>query len=123
MNRQTAEIPAWPPAERAMIEQFLNEGLDHYGQGKLRFSHFAMGLAAWEGGLGEFGWQGLARDLPPKMRGPLAYLIGLRLVAAGRPADAEPLFIMASEDLPADSPLRAHVQRAQQKLPPAVPKS
>jgi hypothetical protein len=121
--RQTAGVTTWEPEERAAIEEFLNESLDHYGQGKLSFTHFSCALAAWEGLIGEFGWQGLARDLPPTMRGPLAYLIGLRLVAKGRHADAEPLFIMASQDLPADSPLQAHVHRAQQKLPPAVPKS
>ena len=120
--RHTAKVPSWDTKERAAIRQFWNEALDHYGQGKLRFSHFAQGFAAWEGVTGELGWQGLARDLPPNLRGPLAYLIGLRMVAAGRPADAQPLFSMADGDFPPASPLRPHLLRIQQQLsPPATP--
>ncbi len=66
-------------------------------------------LAAWKGITNVFGWEGAQAQLPPKVRGPLAYIMGQRYVKLGKPEDALGMFRTAKADAEQlqDAPLAA----------------
>ncbi|MEO6740504.1 MAG: hypothetical protein ABIP20_09645 [Chthoniobacteraceae bacterium] len=45
-----------------------------------------------------FGWAGAEAQLPPKPRGPIAYIMGQRYVKLGKPEDALAMFRTAKTD-------------------------
>jgi tetratricopeptide (TPR) repeat protein len=54
----------------------------------------------WKGVTSFVGWAGVGPTLDPKLRGPLAYVLGYRYLRLGRPADAAMFFRTALEDAP-----------------------
>ncbi|MCE9564372.1 MAG: tetratricopeptide repeat protein, partial [Planctomycetes bacterium] len=57
----------------------------------------------WKGTIGVLGWGGVAHQLPPDTRGPVAYVLGLRYLKLNKPADAKMLFRTAVTDSAASS--------------------
>ncbi len=55
-------------------------------------------LAAWKGVTGQFGWAGMQAQLPPKLRAPMAFVMGQRYVKLGKPEDAIGMFRTAKAD-------------------------
>ena len=68
-------------------------------------------LAAWKGVTNIFGWEGTQAQLPPRMRGPVAYIMGQRYVKLGKKEDALGMFRAAKTDAAQlkDAPLAALV--------------
>ena len=90
--------------------------------GKLEHGHLLQMGLTWKGTTNFLGWGGLSPSLAkqPSLRGPLAYVMGQRLLRLGQaPAQAVPLFRTALGDAPEGSPLRrlaeAELQRLQAK--------
>jgi tetratricopeptide (TPR) repeat protein len=71
---------------------------------------------AWKGVAGTFGWAGVAGALPPEVRGPSAYLMGLKYLKTGKTEDAKKILRDALEVAAADSPLRKLVSYELAKL-------
>ena len=83
------------------------------GGAKRQFIELAM---TWMGTTGFLGWASVAPDLKPSLRGPLAYVMGRRLLTLHKPAEAETLFHAALADAPAGSPLQGLAQAELDKL-------
>jgi hypothetical protein len=111
--RQAAAPAEWDAKDRRVTLEFWNSVTDAYFQGKLGMGQVAQGLAAWTGLTGELGWTGLARDLQPPVRGPIALLLAMKRTGQGQTAEIDELLSAANQDLPADSPFRKHLQRLQ----------
>jgi tetratricopeptide (TPR) repeat protein len=71
---------------------------------------------SWKGTSGLMGWAGVAPTLKPELRGPLAYVLGHRLLRLNQPQDAAMLFRMAAADAPEDSPLKKLAQTELDRL-------
>jgi serine/threonine protein kinase/tetratricopeptide (TPR) repeat protein len=80
----------------------------------------ALGFA-WKGislpGLGWDAADNASLKEQPALRGPLAYVVGLRAVRQNRPGDARPLFVIARDALPGNTPLRKLAQAEIDRLP------
>ena len=90
-----------------------------YASGALSDTQVLQLVYAWSGafgGTGPLGWGAVAPMLPAEVRGPLAYVLGNRLVQKKMPSDAEALFRTALGDAPADSPLRRLAQAELDRL-------
>lgn len=111
--RHAAQNAAWQSGDRQATHQFWDEAIDGFCQKRLEFGQIAQGLAAWSGKTGELGWTGLAPELPPNLRGPLALMIAMKRTNAGESPEVEELLHAADQDLAADSPLRLHLKRLQ----------
>jgi serine/threonine protein kinase len=77
--------------------------------GKLTQGNMVQMALSWKGTTNFLGWGGLSRALEkqPGLRGPLAYVMGQRLLRLGQPPErAIELFRTAQADAPADSALR-----------------
>lgn len=68
-----------------------------------------LGLA-YKGTAGFLGWGGVAPALPPRLRAPAAYLLGLRYITLKDPKEAANFFRTAIRDAPAESRLRRLAQ-------------
>jgi hypothetical protein len=87
-------------------------------KGKLKQVQVVQILSAWGGATGLSGWAGLAPQLSPGIRGPLAYVLGHRSLRLKKPKDAEMYFRVALKDAPPDSALRRLAEADLKKLPP-----
>jgi hypothetical protein len=67
--------------------------------------HAVQLFATWKGHVNLFGWQGVAPSLAPEVRGPAAYLFGLRMLVLKEPQKAAELLQTALNNAPLDSPL------------------
>jgi hypothetical protein len=74
------------------------------------------GCLAWTGTAGFLGWGGLAPTLQPRIRGPLAYVLGHRFLGMGQRDDAVAAFHAAVADGPPGSPLRRLAQAQLDRL-------
>jgi tRNA A-37 threonylcarbamoyl transferase component Bud32/tetratricopeptide (TPR) repeat protein len=94
--------------------------------GEIRESQLFQGCLAWTGTAGFLGWGGLAPTLPPRIRGPLAYVLGHRFLGMGKRDDAVAAFRTAVADGPPDSPLcrlaQAQLDRLGRKAAPPHPR-
>jgi tetratricopeptide (TPR) repeat protein len=70
----------------------------------------------WKGTTGVFGWAGLAPHLTPKLRGPVAYVLGHRYLRMGKAKDAAEFFRTAAKDAPDGSALGQLTRVAQKSL-------
>jgi hypothetical protein len=73
--------------------------------GKLTKDHAYALAPLWLGFAGKEGWAAVAPKLDTSLRGPLAYVLGQRMLRHKKYADARALFQAAARDAPADSPL------------------
>jgi tRNA A-37 threonylcarbamoyl transferase component Bud32 len=88
-----------------------------YAQGKIDLTQaLQLGMAWKKGVTGFLGWAAVAPALPAEVRGPLAYLLGRRLLRLKKPQEAEGLFRSALADAPKDSPLRRLTQEELDRL-------
>jgi hypothetical protein len=102
-----------PSAEQdETIWQGVNGMADAMFTGSLNKTQMLQLALAWKGSAGALGWAGVAPKLAAPLRGPVAYLMGMRYVWLGRPADAAGMFRTSMEGLPADAPL-ARLARAE----------
>ncbi len=88
------------------ISEMLNDALRDK---QLSSAQMLSVLAAWKGVTNLFGWAGAEAQLQPKMRGPLAYIMGQRYVKLGKKEDALGMFRTAKADAAQlkDAPLAA----------------
>jgi WD40 repeat protein len=98
-----------PPSadQEALIWQVSDGVYRSYTHGEFLDPQAYLGLRAWTGVTGLTGWGGLSASLArrPDLRGPLAYLYGLRYLRLKRQADARALFQTALKDAKPDTPL------------------
>jgi len=71
---------------------------------------------AWKGVTNFLGWAGVAPTLKPDLRGPLAYVLGMRCLRLNKPDDAAALFKTARDDAPKGSRLKALAQAELDRL-------
>ncbi len=103
MARTEALAGKSTPEQDELLWRFAEEGTLAFGSGKLSDSQ-AMQLALlWKRGPSFLGGIEILKNFDPALRGPAAYLMGLRFQRLGRPADDA--FRMALEIAPANSPL------------------
>jgi hypothetical protein len=97
----------WSKEQEELVWKLSVDMLKAYSQtGKFTDGKAIPGLLTWTGMTGVLGWQGLASGLDKSLRGPLAYVMGHRMLRLGQPADAVPLFRTARDDAPPGSTLR-----------------
>jgi tetratricopeptide (TPR) repeat protein len=89
-----------------------------YAEGKVTTANGFQLLLAWKGTANLLGWGGVAPALSPEVRGPLAYVVGLRYRhVLNQRDDGARLFRTAVADAPPDSPLRRLAQAELDTLP------
>jgi WD40 repeat protein/tetratricopeptide (TPR) repeat protein len=105
-------LPGGLSAEQEELFWKLSVALvEAYGNGKVTPAQGFQLLLAWKGTTNLLGWGGVAPALSPEVRGPLAYVLGLRYRHVLKQRDdAVPLFRTALAHAPADSPLRRLAQ-------------
>jgi hypothetical protein len=106
------------PEQDELIWKLAEDAMDAYVRGDFTEAQAFQALLAWGGTAGELGWASLARSLPPPLRGPAAYVFGLRFRRLGKHAEADRLLRVAAADAPAGSPL-ARLARAERGRPAA----
>ena len=74
---------------------------------------------AWKGITNFLGWAGVAPNLQPNLRGPIAYVMGHRYLRLGQPKDASMFFNTALTDAPNGSPLATMAQAELDRLLPS----
>jgi tetratricopeptide (TPR) repeat protein len=96
MEKESLEKDQGKPASKAAS-----------GKRTLQKQDLPLLFLAWGGsGPGYLGWAAVSPRLAPELRGPLAYVLGLRYRRMDRHSDAEALFRAALADAPAKGPLR-----------------
>ncbi len=74
--------------------------------GELSKSQLFQLALAWKGTTNLLGWGGLSSKLKPELRGPAAYVLGLRYLKLNKPTEAAGMFKTAAADAPISSPLK-----------------
>jgi hypothetical protein len=102
----------------ALIWNVCHDLFTGYVNGKISEWQLSPGLFAWGGMTNYLGWGGLSAAFDAPIRGPLAYVYGLRFLhlEPPQPEDAARLFRSAIKDAPADSPLRRLAQAELDRL-------
>jgi tetratricopeptide (TPR) repeat protein len=110
------------PEQDDVIWQATRACLDALAQGKMtQFQGLQLAMT-WGGTTNALGWNGIAPQLDPGLRGPVAYVLGHRYLhlktnaGAARRDDALLFFRTAQKDAPAASTLERLSQREVQRL-------
>lgn len=98
------------PEQEALVEKLADDLHAAYYAGKLSGWQSLQLVFTWKGLSNTIGWAGVAPSLDPSLRGPLAYLFGLRFLRLNRPAEAELFFKSALNDTQPGSPLETLAQ-------------
>ncbi len=93
------------PEQEALVVRLADDLYTAYYAGKLSRPHVLPLALTWKGLSNRMGWAGVAPSLDPTVRGPFAYLFGLRFLRLNRPAVAEQFFQSAVNDAQPGSPL------------------
>ena len=105
--------------QEEIVWDLCRQLLDATASGKFNGTQLLEMALTWRGVTNFAGWDGLKPTLDPSLRGPLAYVMGHRLLVKQLPAEAQKLFADALADAPADSPLaelaRFEVEHASQR--------
>jgi tetratricopeptide (TPR) repeat protein len=113
---------ALPPnataGQQAEVEELARRVGQAYATEKLNDFALAQLFLTWKGTTGFLGWGGLAPSLAPELRGPLAYVFGLRFLKLGRPADARTFFQSVLQDVPSGSRLAGLAKAELTRLKP-----
>jgi len=80
----------------------VHDGFNALNAGKIGKAQALQLAFAWKGTSGFFGWSGVAPELAPELRRPIAYLLGVRYLRLERPAEAAGMFRTAMADAPPD---------------------
>jgi WD40 repeat protein/tetratricopeptide (TPR) repeat protein/predicted Ser/Thr protein kinase len=88
-----------------LMWHLANDVVEAYARGDFTESHAILAFITWNGVFGEIGWAPLAQSLPPTLRGPTAYVYGLRSLRLNKRTEAIPLFRTALAGAPAGSSL------------------
>ncbi|MGD0093770.1 MAG: hypothetical protein ABSE73_28005, partial [Planctomycetota bacterium] len=93
--------------EDALLWEAGKLGFERLKQGKLSITHIAqLAMSFSTGETGMLGWGGLAKALPPEVRGPFGYFLGFRLEALGKGSEALGVWRAALKDAPPNSLLQ-----------------
>ena len=84
----------------------INNDSNPYFYIRLSKSQLFQLALAWKGTTNLLGWGGLSSKLKPELRGPAAYLLGLRYLKLNKPTEAAGMFETAATDAPIGSPLK-----------------
>jgi hypothetical protein len=95
-----------PPEQDEFLWSFAADAYAGFLAGKVTKSQFISLALTWKGTTGPLGWEGVAPDLAPAIRGQLAYLMGRRFQRLARSSDAVKFFETAVKDSAPDSPLQ-----------------
>jgi tetratricopeptide (TPR) repeat protein/predicted Ser/Thr protein kinase len=98
------------PEQEALVVRLADDLYAAYYAGELTRWHVLPLAFTWKGLSNSMGWAGVAPSLEPALRGPLAYLFGLRFLRLNHPAAAEQLFQSAVNDAQPGSPLELVAQ-------------
>jgi tetratricopeptide (TPR) repeat protein len=82
----------------AVLWSVLQLGLDDFTRNKLGKAQLLQLGLTWKGTTNFLGWAGVAPKLDPKLRGPLAYVMGHRFLVLEKPGEAEMFFQTAVKD-------------------------
>jgi len=94
------------PDQDEIVWKLLNDLSTAHMNGQLSNRQLSELALAWKGASGPLGWEAVEKSLDVAMRGPCAYLLGIRYLQLNRREDALRLFAAARAAGPVDSPLR-----------------
>jgi WD40 repeat protein/tRNA A-37 threonylcarbamoyl transferase component Bud32/tetratricopeptide (TPR) repeat protein len=94
------------PEQDQLLWQLGGDFYEDYAAGKLNMPQLVNLGLAWKGSTGLLGWQGVRASLDPRIRGPLAYVLGHRYRRLGKPEDSATFFREARDDAQPGSPLQ-----------------
>ncbi len=95
------------PEQESLMVRLADDLYAAYYSGKLSRRDVLPLALTWKGLSNRMGWAGVAPSLDPTLRGPLAYLFGLRFLHLNRPEDAAQFFQSAVTDAQPGSPLES----------------
>lgn len=99
--------------QEQVVAQLARDSFDAVFAGELTKRQLFQAAFTWKGITSFVGWESLAPTLDAKLRGPLAYLFGVRyLKQFKRPADARKFFQTAVKDAGQNAPLRAIAEQS-----------
>ncbi len=93
------------PEQQQLMLQLGEEWFDSYYKGEFTRTHLLQLGLSWKGFPGAGGWESLANELKPSLRGPLAYALGLRYQRRTQTVQAMKFFQAALNDALPDSSL------------------
>ncbi len=96
-----------PNQEKYFVQTAFGEMVNALTQNKLTTKQAGRLAFSWNGVTGNFGWAGVKNSLSPKLRAPIAYVLGHRYQQLKRKKDAVMFLRTAVKDSPANSELRA----------------
>lgn len=106
-------MPAKLSADQDAVLWGVCEKLHHeYVSAKFGVPQFLALTLTWKGTTNFLGWDGIAPSLDPKLRGPLAYVVGFRYLRLLRPDDARRFFETALRD-GIDNPMLQRLAQAE----------
>ncbi len=105
-----------PAGHEPILWEACTRMVDLYSEGKLGGNLVVPLVLSWKGTNNFLGWGAAAPALSPTIRGPIAFLMGLRYTRLGRPKDAIEFFRQAEADGGADSPLGREAREERVKL-------
>ena len=88
------------PAEENQVWEMVESAVPAFLENRLGQGQLIQLLLSWKGTTNFLGWGGVAPTLDPTLRGPMAYVVGHRLLRLGKPADATRLLKTALADAP-----------------------
>ena len=123
MRRDGLPVGPVSAEQEDLIWRLCDDIMTAIHTGNLNQANMVQMALSWNGTTNVFGWSGLSSALQkqPSLRGPLAYVMGHRLLRLGQPPQkAVELFRTAQSDSGAGTPLsrlaEAELRRLQAKL-------
>jgi hypothetical protein len=92
--------------EDELIWTYCKDLFDAYQKGTLDENRVVQLFVTFRGNNGGLGWKGLAPNIEPRLRAPLAYTFGCRYEHLKRPEDAKTFLHTAIDESPSGSALR-----------------
>jgi hypothetical protein len=120
--RQGADLEEMSDELDALVWQFVCEAYTAVCEtGDISKEQLFALAMTWTGAPGAMLlWSGVVPALAPRLRGPIAYVMGHRYLSLERPAQAAMFFQTALEDAPAGSPLESLVQTELDRLSASI---
>jgi hypothetical protein len=115
--RQDVFLGKPSPEQDDLIWNMTRLAMDSYYAGKVSQPQMLGLVLSWKGTTGILGWSGVAPSLDPALRGPVAYVLGMRYLRLNRPQDAAAFFRTATSDAPPTTPLHRLAQAELARLP------
>jgi len=106
------------PGQEAVFVKLGEDAVGAYFSGKVGQPQLLQLALTWRGMANLAGWAGVAPSLEPSLRGPLAYMFGLRFLQLKHKTEAISFFRAAMADAPKGSTLQQLARAELDRLTP-----